>query len=199
METKRLHTIRATKNSGGYSFVGMANVANFVDSQDDDTQPGAWSKDIAINGNKRPLCWNHDGNEPIGFVLVADTPQGLKVTEGHLSKGVRRADDLAVLLSDGVVNFMSVGYNTIKSRRGKNATRLLDECELMEVSLVLWPANVRSRITELRNNPRVSSAKLDDVLARIRRITALVAKSQQGQTDAADLDALLTSLRGFTK
>ena len=186
MEAKQLqHKIRATKKDG-YAFEGWGNVANFVDTVDDDTQPGAWSKDIAVNGNKRPLLFMHDVMQPIGYVIVKDTPQGLRVVEGRLSKGVAKAEDVRCLLRDGVVDALSVGYDTIVSKRGKNGTRLLVECALKEISVVLWPANVRSRITEI---PQRSPRQLGEARRHTRAHSPAAVTRRSKERGRIDRDA----------
>jgi uncharacterized protein len=191
MERKFFHQRIQAKNDGsGYTFVGMANVANFRDVQDDVTMPGAFASDLRERGSVRPLLWNHDPNNPIGKVTLADTAKGLTVIEGKLTRGVQRAEELRALLLDKVIDSMSVGYDALVAKKGKGGVRELHECKLWEVSLVLWPANVLSRVTEVRNDPRALAA-----LSHAMRGMRLSIQSAKDRDDARQLREAVIGLK----
>jgi HK97 family phage prohead protease len=85
---------------------------------------------------------------------------------GRLSADVEQARDVRALLSDGALNGLSIGFRTLRARRGPaKSTRTLLEIELWEISVVTFPLLAGSTVTAI--GTRQSSP--DRELARVLR------------------------------
>lgn len=115
-------------------------------------QPGAFTKTLAERQRRIKLLWQHDDHEPIGLpVELTETSQGLEVT-GRLSM-TQRGRDALILLRDGVLDALSIGFDAIVEELQKdtqgNVTRFLKEIKLWEISLVTWGADPQATILDV--------------------------------------------------
>lgn len=137
------------------SFAGYASVFGDLDSYRDIVLPGAFKKSLGEykkNGRKVPILWQHDSREPIGtYELIKEDDHGLYV-EGQLTKGVSRADDAHLLLKQGALSGISIGYTTKDSDfDSKKEIRYLKEVALWEASLVTFPALDTARVETVKS------------------------------------------------
>jgi HK97 family phage prohead protease len=139
-------------------FTGLASVYNVVDGGFDLVEPGSFTKSIQQSGKERPLLWRHDA--PIGLVSLRDTPAAL-VVDGKLSLGLQAAKDALVLLRDGVVKGLSIGFQTMRDEMVGNV-RHLKEIKLWEVSLVPFPMNQDALVQQVKN------AQQDDAIQLLK-------------------------------
>jgi uncharacterized protein len=143
METKTIATeIKMDAASG--SFEGYASVFNNVDSYGDVVQPGAYAKTVQERKGKVRVLWNHDSDElPIGRPTdMYEDASGLYIKASFSATSM--AQDVRVLMAEGAIDSMSVGYGTVKATYGEvdgEVIRYLQELKLYEFSPVLFPAN----------------------------------------------------------
>jgi len=146
------------------TFEGHVSVAGNVDSYGEIVVPGAFGKSLAKHrreGTKPLLLWQHNPDEPIGvWDDLAEDGKGLW-GQGRLLKGVRRADEAHILLKGGAIRGLSIGYREVKTEPD-GAMRKLIELDLLEASLVSFPANHRARVSA------VKSEALTDFARRLR-------------------------------
>ena len=71
---------------------------------------------------------------------IEETERGLECS-GRLTMGVKRAQELRDLMVDGAVGGLSIGFRSLRDRLDPSGVRVLEEIELMEISLVALPAN----------------------------------------------------------
>lgn len=126
------------------------------DSYGDIIMPGAFSKTLKAggrNGNGIALLWQHDQRNPIGvWTEIVEDKRGLKM-KGKLTLGVRQADEALLLMRDGAIKGLSIGFNLAKNGStydSDTGVRYLKEIILWEVSLVTFPASVRSQVTKVK-------------------------------------------------
>ena len=129
---------------------GYASVFKVVDRQNDRVAPGAFAKSLKTwraFGKWPPLLWQHDPKIPIGvWTCLYEDHIGL-YGEGRLALGVRGADEASILLQEGVIDHLSIGFRTIKATRDlKTNARVLLDLDLLEISLVTFGANPHARI-----------------------------------------------------
>ena len=136
------------------SFSGVASTYGNTDLGGDVVMPGAFDRTLTEAGKQRPLLWQH--SQPIGLVTLTDSPAGL-AAEGQLSLGATLGKDAYVLLKDGVVGGLSIGYQTVKEQFVGDVRQLL-EVKLYEVSLVTFPANQMATVTNVKSMDEVRSA-----------------------------------------
>jgi HK97 family phage prohead protease len=139
--------IKATKDN---EFEGYAAVFNNKDSYDDVIEPGAFAKTIQESKRVKVL-WQHDPWQPIGKpIAMSEDSKGLhvkaKVSNTQLGK------DVVQLLKDGVIDELSIGYNTIKADWDSiNGVRRIKEVKLWEFSPVTFAANEQANIIGVKN------------------------------------------------
>ena len=155
-------------------FEGYASVFGNRDSHGDIVEKGAFRKTIQERGDQLKILWQHDMTEPIGKVVEArEDDHGLKI-RGKLSN-TTRAKDALQLMKDGVVNQLSIGFDTIKEDF-KDGIRHLKELKLYEVSPVTFPSNELAYVTDVKKDEsqqggieralkRISSVKEGRVLS----------------------------------
>lgn len=131
-------------------FAGYASVFDVVDTQHDRVRRGAFAHSIS-SGAPVQLLWQHQADEPIGIIeSVKEDARGLYV-RGRLLLDVARAREAYALLKAGALRGLSIGYRVVKSRRmADSGVRELLAVELIEVSLVTFPANSAAVVTVVK-------------------------------------------------
>lgn len=126
------------------------------DSYGDVVDKGAFSKTISEGSKRIKILWNHQTLEPIGKpVELREDEHGLYI-KGKLSLGVQRAREVLSLMKDGVINELSIGYDTItEAVEGK--VRHLKEVRLWDVSPVSFAANPAATITAVKKIETLTS------------------------------------------
>jgi hypothetical protein len=134
---------------GEGEFSGYASIFNSVDHYDDVILPGAFRESLA-NAKQIQLLWQHDPKEPIGSLqVIKETVKGLYV-EGRLILGLKRAQEVYLLLQKGIVTGLSIGFEIKESFRAQDI-RYIKALKLWEISLVTFPANEQARVGEVKD------------------------------------------------
>jgi hypothetical protein len=158
---------------------GYGSVFGNIDSYGDVVAPGAFKKTIAdvMTGAKSwpAMLLQHgdstaDGKMPIGiWTKMEDDENGLRF-QGKLAIKNRRGAEAYALLKmqpRPALNGLSIGYRARdfelhKANTGPNgARRTLKAVDLVEVSLVTFPANIRATVTSVKSE----SAPVDEAAA----------------------------------
>ncbi len=142
--------------AGSGTFEGYASVFHVTDSANDRVVPGAFRKSlVAAQAENRlpPLLWQHDAQKPIGIWHdMFEDSHGLFVRGELFVDDISQAREAYKLMKEGVVTGLSIGYRTIQSERdAKSGARLLTEVELLEVSMVTFPANALARVRHVKS------------------------------------------------
>jgi HK97 family phage prohead protease len=142
------------------TFSGYGSVFGNVDSYREIVAPGAFTdslKAIAESGDPLPALWQHNSDQPIGgYDTLAEDDRGLKVTGTLLKDDIPLAAQAFVLMKKRIVKGMSIGYYVEGSDYNeKTGIRTLTKLDLVEVSIVTFPANpealtdaIKSRLAE---------------------------------------------------
>ena len=120
---------------------GYASVFNELDRNGEVVEQGAFSKSIKefFRGKKPKLLWQHDPNELVGIIdEMKEDNHGLFV-RAHLLMDLPKAREIHLLLKNKALNGFSIGYR-IRDRFIKNNQKHLTDIELLEVSIVTFPA-----------------------------------------------------------
>ncbi len=145
---------KSVRNDG--SFEGYASTFNNVDNGYDVVMPGAFTKSLQSRPASRvKMLWQHDVTQPIGvWNHVAEDSKGLFV-KGRVLREVQKGAEAYALMKEGVIDSMSIGYQTLESDYTTSGIRQLKELGLMEVSLVTFPMNDQATVTAMKEiNPR---------------------------------------------
>lgn len=162
MQLDKKFNIKSTTETGW--FAGYASVYDHVDYHKDVVMKGAFTETLQSSDTWPKMLWQHDPAHPIGrWEKIEEREDGLYV-EGRLFLELPKAQEAFVLLKEGVVNALSIGFHIEKSRR-LNEARLLEKLKLYEVSLVTFPANTEARILEVKQHNT-----LEDLLSRVEAL-----------------------------
>ena len=165
------------RGEDGWEFSGYCSTFGNVDEGGDVVLRGAFRKSLAQRVPK--LLWQHDITEPIGKVLsLEEDDRGLH-GEFKLSK-TARGQDAYVLLKDGAIDSMSIGYLPSEKSLTPDGVRTLSAVDLLEISLVSLPMNAEARITAIKSalppvvaGPTVTALRLGIARRRLERLHLL--------------------------
>lgn len=134
------------------TFEGYASVFNAIDQQNDAIAPGAFTASLAKwknEGHLPKLLWQHDPHTPVGlWDQMEEDEYGLFV-RGHLLLNIPKGREAYILLKEGVVDGLSIGFLPRKSHHEGRA-RVIDQVDLFEVSLVTFMANPLAYVTSCK-------------------------------------------------
>ena len=161
-----LHELKlASDAAAGMSFEGYGAYFNNIDSYGDAIAPGAFKR--TLGEAKRKGIWpamllqhgnwiGGDDNMPVGvWTSMKEDENGL-VVEGKLAE-TQRGRDAYALLKMGprpAITGLSIGFFPKKWSMGTKPAeprRTLEDVELLEVSLVTFPANDKARVTAVKS------------------------------------------------
>jgi HK97 family phage prohead protease len=127
--------------------IGYAAAFGNVDSANDIIKPGAFKKTLKENKSIK-VFYNH--MTPIGKPdVMREDGKGL-YTESTISR-TAKGDEILELIKDGVINTMSIGYQTIDfGQDNKTGIRTLKELKLYEFGPVDFAANEAAIITGVK-------------------------------------------------
>jgi len=138
-------------------FEGYGSVFGATDRDGDIVQKGAFAGSLL---ERMPaLLWQHKQAEPIGrFDEVREDARGLFV-RGRLALTGKGAEAYE-LLKMGAVNGLSIGFVTREaSRDEENGLRTISRADLMEISLVTFPANDLARVQSVKSSQTPGTPK----------------------------------------
>ena len=188
-------------------FSGYGAVCGNVDSGGDIIEPGAFTKTIAEGWERvKILALHNDCTLPIGKPLeLREDSNGLFIKAKISDTAMGR--DIKVLLKDGVLNELSIGYDPVVFDYDENGIRHLREVKLWEVSIVTWAMNQEAVITDYkqaRENTDRAFALVSDIASDIKagrkisaaRLKALEDASSSMKAATKALDGIIREARG---
>jgi len=123
-------------------FAGYAALFDRADAARDTIRPGAFARTLAECSEPLPLFWQHRPEQRIGRIdRIGEDERGLRVIAA-LDNPHGRA---AALLRRGAVSGLSFGFRAHGYRHTPDG-RVLEEIELLEVSLVTHPLQHAARV-----------------------------------------------------
>ena len=137
-------------------FEGYASVFDQTDSVMDTVVRGAFKKSLAQyreNNTLPPLLWQHDTTEPIGkWLEMYEDSHGLFVRGELFDVDIPRARQALKLVRENALTGLSIGFKARQSHRDPHTgARILTEIDLLEVSLVTFPAQDVARVLPVKN------------------------------------------------
>lgn len=146
-------SIKAISEDGLFS--GYGSVFGVVDSYGESVEPGAFAASLAAiqqRGRPVPVLWQHRSAQPIGiYTKLVEDDKGLYVEGKLLKDDVQQAKEAYALMSAGAVSGLSIGYYvTDDSFDEKTRVRKLKGLDLVEISLVTFPANEEARVDAVK-------------------------------------------------
>lgn len=190
-------------------FEGYASVYGIEDLDGDVIERGAFSDSVArfASGKRPKMLWQHDGRDIVGkWLAMSEDERGLHV-KGKLFLDIERGREAHVMMREGELDAMSVGFNIVDAAPGeRRGGRRIKRADLWEVSLVTWGANPEARIDAVKARQTIRNFEkwLRDVGgfsgAEAKAIAADGYKGLAGRDVAGgsdELDGLLSALRNL--
>ena len=145
--------VKSVEDDGTFS--GYGSVFGVEDSYGEIVAPGAFTaslSDIAKKGRPVPILWQHDPRAPIGtYTTLRQDDTGLFVEGALLKNDVAQAREAFALMKANAVSGLSIGYWVRNSSFDeKTNIRTLTALDLVEVSLVTFPANDEARVEAVK-------------------------------------------------
>lgn len=167
--------LKSTLEDG--SFSGYASVFDIVDRQKEQVAYGAFTKSLDAwqqKGGLPKMLWQHDPKSPIGvWTEIREDNHGLYVA-GQLLLDVQRGQEAYTMIRKGIIDSLSIGFTVTRSRKSYIAkTRVLEEIDLHEISLVTFAANLQARITRCKAI-MVSQDTMGNMMEKIQHLTTLM-------------------------
>jgi hypothetical protein len=170
LERKQVSLLDLAFDASTGSFAGHASVFSGVDAYGDTIVPGAYADTIPKFLSDGFIGWSHDDRIPVAYPTAArEDDHGLWIEATfHGTAAAQEARQITQeRLAAGKRMGLSIGYYPVKSASGPNGTRLLQEVSLVEVSLVLLPADDAARVAEVKARdlkpfPNESACRLKD-------------------------------------
>ena len=169
------------RGDDGWTFTGYASTFGNIDEGGDVVLPGAFAYTLKHRTPK--LLWQHDTSEPLGRVLsLREDNQGL--VGDFLISRTTRGRDAYILLKDGALDSMSIGYVPDDQEFSDDGIRKLKSVHLYEISLVTIPMNEEALITAVKaaaarvapaatTSPSIVSLKLALARKKLERLHLL--------------------------
>jgi HK97 family phage prohead protease len=146
----RTNTSAKLSALSAYEFEGYASLFDKPDGAGDVVAPGAFARSL----KRRPpgrvrMLYQHFAHEPIGvWDAIREDSRGLYV-RGRLNPDVARGEEVAALIQQGAINGLSIGFRALRARRDATNSRVLQEVELWEISVVTFPLLEGSEVTAI--------------------------------------------------
>lgn len=137
--------VKSLSESEG-AFMGDLSVYGNIDDVGDVVERGFFDSTLAKRKHF-PLLWQHDMAQPIGsFDVVSSDGDALKI-EGKFNLATQKGREAYALLSATPpdIDGLSIGYTVSDYKYDSDGIRHLYDGELLEGSLVTFPANRRAR------------------------------------------------------
>lgn len=148
-------SVKADSVADDGTFEGYGSVFGVVDSYQEVVAPGAFAEslaELAAKDRRVPVLWQHRQDQPIGvYAELREDDVGLFVRGGLLIEQVAQAREAHALMKAGAVTGLSIGYWVRESSYDeKTGIRTLTKLDLVEVSLVTFPANDDARVEAVK-------------------------------------------------
>jgi len=208
----------ASSEAEAMTFEGYGAVFGNVDSYGDVIQPGAFADSLAAShksGTWPAMLLQHGGwsmgaedMTPIGiWTSLSEDGHGLKVS-GKFADTARGREAYALLKMDPrpAIDGLSIGYipkEWAQRSKPEEPRRTLKKVDLLEVSLVTFPANGKARVSAVKSLEEIAS--LADAEAFLREVGGLSksqavgfiarVKAATGRSEPDEMQELLASLK----
>ncbi len=155
LETKSIY-FKADSLKDDGTFSGYCNVFDVKDSYGDVVKKGAFIgslNDWQAKGKMPPILWQHDRGQVIGvWTKLYEDDKGLFGEGKLLIDDVAKAKEAYALIKNRAIDGLSIGYRTQKWAWNDDDSVLeLLEIDLKEVSIVTFPANSDSTVSQVKH------------------------------------------------
>lgn len=145
--------VKQVNDSGEFS--GYASIFGNVDLGGDIVEPGAFAATLEKfreTGKMPKMLWQHEPSKVAGVWLdMHEDAKGL-FARGKLLTEIQIGKEALVMLKNGALDGLSIGYQTVESEFDSPDSRIrrLTKLNLFEVSLVTFPMNPEANVTAVK-------------------------------------------------
>lgn len=132
---------------------GYASVFGNVDDYGTVVAPGAFSRSLAKHKSDKTkplMLWHHRPDQPIGSWLEFSEDKVGLFGKGKINGETSWGKDAQGAIAAGDIDGLSIGFVVVRARPDGILT-ILEELDLVEVSVVSRPANAKARLTHKRD------------------------------------------------
>jgi HK97 family phage prohead protease len=136
------------------SIQGYASKFNGNDAVDDTIEPGAFTKSLETRERPPHMLFGHNPGRVIGkWADLKEDDSGL-IAKGLFTPGNRDAQDARASAKFGAIDGLSIGFRIPPGGAEKkdNGGRIIKEIDLVEISLVTFPADSDARISVVKQD-----------------------------------------------
>lgn len=133
-------------------FSGYASLFGTPDLGHDVIERGAFARSLRTRGTGGVrMLFQHDPSQVIGsWTEIREDERGLFV-RGKLSIGIAKARELHLLMKQGALDGLSIGFRAVKARKeAASGLRRIIEADLWEISVVTFPMLPGARIGDVK-------------------------------------------------
>jgi hypothetical protein len=147
-------------------FTGYGSVFEVIDLDREVIARGAFTKTLnEWRRRKRlpPVLWQHNTREPLGpYTDMVEDDKGLKVEGQLLIHDIQKAREARALMRAKAVDGLSIGFMTKKWKPDEERrVRVIEEVELLEVSIVTMPANPKATVMDAKGNQSITVEQIE--------------------------------------
>ncbi|MGI4775419.1 MAG: phage major capsid protein [Janthinobacterium lividum] len=176
-----------------FTISGYVSVFGVADQDNDILIKGAFS---GVESKNIKFLWQHDRSKPIGVInILTEDNYGLKV-EAVINNNITFGKEAIELIKQGAVNSFSIGFNIISSNYNEIGQRIISAAELIEISIVTFPANnfaqieghsennnLKQNFKEAKMNTELTLKKIDKLEDEINNIHTFLARPEMDLGD----------------
>ena len=191
------------------TIIGYGAVFDVKDNGGDIITKGAFSRSLNT-GKKVKMLWQHKRDEPIGVWNEINSDDNGLLLKGQLALETQQGRETYALLKMGALEGLSIGFIPVQVDFDEKGTRLLQEVNLKEVSIVTFPMNEEANVLAVKSDqPELNIDQLKEVSEFIRSIVNVPEEIKEddelkhisddiadilGDTKGADLANVINSL-----
>ncbi|WP_010297165.1 HK97 family phage prohead protease [Candidatus Odyssella thessalonicensis] len=154
-------------------FCGYASVFEVTDHHQEIVARRAFQQSLNKwrgKGRLPKMLWQHDQRRPIGvWDEIYEDEHGLFV-KGRLLLDLAAGREAYSLLKAGVIDSLSIGFKPVRAIKDpKRNARVLEEVDLLEISLVTFAANPDAKITTVKE-----FVENDAIVRQIKELSRLL-------------------------
>lgn len=157
-------------------FSGYASVYGNVDQGGDIVEAGAFRAALDPSKPKPKMLWQHDPSQVIGvWDGLQDDATGLRAS-GRLLTEIQKGHEALILMKAGAIDGLSIGYRVTETDyivTPKGTVRQIKSADLLEISVVTFPMNPKSLVTDVK---QLQSPREVETILRNAGVPAAFAK-----------------------
>ena len=140
-------------------FSGYASVFGGIDSFGDTILKGAFTESLEAMTRKPLMLYGHNQSNVVGKWLDLEEDEVGLFVKGQFTPNHSLADDVYASARHGAIDGLSIGFRVKKdgSEELENGGRRLTKIDLVEVSLVGFPADDAARVTQVKMSDEIKS------------------------------------------